>query len=332
MIVDDEKKIGYILGSVDLCNSTSIKSRFENKTPQYKEELYKTYLQNLYNNELTFYENLLSSYQTYSNSNENILDRLYVLKNIGDEFWFCIEVDADNDLDLANVTVALYDAVKAMRTSWLSISNSLDSELWQDLGGTNLASLNYKAFFDFVEYAVECSQTRYEYFTENIEKLCNNRTGKFSFEERCRLFNRLNICNVISDASKQAVLRTDFIGYQVDCFFRYAKYAVNHMFAIGQRLAERVMENQKNDVCVLTCGDHTRMSSFHYFYWLSKAHKPKGLAYAYKIIYLIEEQALYDLREDIEAYSDAIQDNSDMELKHLVGILQLISLKYKLIS
>lgn len=132
MIVDDEKKIGYILGSVDLCNSTSIKSRFENKTPQYKEELYKTYLQNLYNNELTFYENLLSSYQTYSNSNENILDRLYVLKNIGDEFWFCIEVDADNDLreDIEAYSDAIQD-------------NS-DMELKHLVGILQLISLKYK--------------------------------------------------------------------------------------------------------------------------------------------------------------------------------------------
>lgn len=329
-MVNNEKKYGYILGSVDLCNSTLIKSRFEFQDPEYKKNLYEAYLNDLYANEITFYNNLVKSYKLYSNTEENILSSLYVLKNIGDEFWFRIKVDLEDTDKIANIIMALYGAFESMRSGWITIRKSEESANWHKFDTPDFVAFNYKTYFDLVDYSVDNSELRYDFFKKNMNQILGHPIEKSSQEELNDLFKRLNIAGCFSENKEEVSLRTDMIGYQIDNFFRHTKYAVNHLFAVGERLFNRLGQINANNLLSITAGKKG-VSSFNYFYWLSKSFMPKGISTNYSVYYLIEEQAFEVLRYQIKTYQQNNKDN-DLDLYNTINILNEIIVKFNLIN
>lgn len=327
---NNEIKYGYILGSVDLCNSTVIKSRFEDQEPEYKNELYEAYLHDLYANEITFYNNLVKSYKFFSNSNENLLSSLYVLKNIGDEFWFRIKVDLNDTNKIANIMMALYSAFEAIRSGWITIRKSDPKKSWQSFEAPDFISFNYKTYFDLVDYAIDCSEIRYDFFKKNINQIIGRPTGNTNPEELNDLFKRLNVGNSFETPNNENHLHIDMIGYQIDNFFRHAKFAVNHMFAVGERLYGYLGNLSEKNMLTVTAGN-PGLSCFNYFYWISKIFMPKGISNKYNVYYLIEEQAFEVLKLQIISF---IQDNKDniQDLKGVIDILNEIIHKYRLKS
>ena len=139
-----------------------------------------------------------------------------------------------------------------------------------------------------------------------------------------------NLIHVFLEKKEEASLRTDMIGYQIDNFFRHTKYAVNHLFAVGERLFNRLGQINANNLLSITAGKKG-VSSFNYFYWLSKSFMPKGISTNYSVYYLIEEQAFEVLRYQIKTYQQNNKDN-DLDLYNTINILNEIIVKFNLIN
>ena len=93
--------------SLDLAGSTDIKQAIilqSEGQPGHREQLYDEYLKLLFSVEQTFYEFVKA---------DDILsvDRLFLVKTIGDEFWYAYEVDNLDVEDLRRTASLLMDVV-----------------------------------------------------------------------------------------------------------------------------------------------------------------------------------------------------------------------------
>lgn len=330
-----------ILGSIDLCNSTYIKSLFENKSEIYKSSLYNDYCTILNDIEFYFYSLLFKNYFHIINpcpkynirkgfksnmikKEENILLDLFVFKHIGDEVWFCIEIKRNDVLKLINVCKALYQTVTSFKTNWITIlkkNNNINPELKH-------LKITFKAYFELVEEYKLLSEYRVEGFKQNINNLLITTKGPIEPDEALRdnLFEKLDCGYIIDNSNRSRMItkfRTDYIGYEVDRFFRFTKYAISDFFCIGEKLFSKLNLHNNNEYLVMDVYNNLSLASSYYY--ISKNHKPKGIDKFYKIYYLYKQSEIDNF---INSFPSNGIDDLDKSLKDSFAILLDLCSKY----
>lgn len=320
-----------LLGSIDLCNSTYIKSLFENKDESYKNRLYMEYSERLHWAEFNFYRNFYRSYKNYSRTNDNILTNLFTLKNIGDEFWFCVEIPKDDKFKLANIIMALYDSVENLFSSWITIYEGNPPKVWKDIDDNQnieFAFTNFKAYFDICGDWFEINEWRSEFFENHWEGYLDEK-DRNTME---LLIERLNIGSVVSNINDKIAYktRTDYIGYEIDRFFRFTKYAAFDWFTIGENLFKNAIENQDDKGLAKIASGKTTVISNASFYYINEKYKPKGITKEYKTYYLKKREYLKPFKNGLE-YNWEKANNEEQELHKLEhDLLVKLCKKYNL--
>jgi len=231
--------------SIDVAGSTEAKSRMLAIAAEegWRHKLYENFYRQFLFAEDRFYNAIL---RPNHGLHGIMLDwqRLFVVKGIGDEVWLLYEVSPDNNVHIAAATVRLMQAALALLDTtihWTATEHEhgpefeRDAELDERRDSMNLA---YKVHMDLILDAIEISRMRADHFRSNSPAyIGSNQYG----DSEAKLASRLNAGHfeVRGDKLRQ-VYRTDYIGHEVDRFFRTTKAAVPCALTMGQTLFNRL--------------------------------------------------------------------------------------------
>jgi hypothetical protein len=231
--------------SLDLAGSTDIKQAVivqSEGQPEHRKQLYDKYLQLLFSVEQTFYELV--------DANEVLkVDQLFLVKTIGDEFWYVYEVDDLDVDDLRRTASLLMDVV--LSTLQKSLSIALPSHPVPDREkGEADAAVNWikfapplKGTMDLLTDIVELNFARYDHLPSGS----NSRTEQGTTERRQP--NRRGAClhsgsgGALNAGERHAAstsVRTDYVGIDVDIFFRITRFCRPGLLLVGDNLMARL--------------------------------------------------------------------------------------------
>ncbi len=235
------KGLSLISISIDLGGSTATKQAIvENSTGdrEHRAELYERYLRLLSTVEATFY---------FLIRHEPDLDlaRLFLVKSIGDEFWWVYPVDRQDEVSLRRTAAALIEVLLAtmekshglaVPSRQLTPEEELDVNL--DVQWTRF-DLPLKGCVDLLDDATELNLKRFEILKDQIAALAQEieNDPERRNELIAKLYNNLNLGSTEMHGTKlRSAIRTDYVGLEVDRFFRIAKFCKPRMLAVGNTL------------------------------------------------------------------------------------------------
>lgn len=235
--------MAFVSLSIDLVGSTMAKQaivRAAGNDPDKRNRYYREYLKLLFSIEREFYININTSFEKAGLN----MNRVSLIKSIGDEYWFAINVDAKDAQDIASVSWSAIEASIASISAdrYLGIPNEDKAELDDEtrtILGTNFP---IKVMADIITDPIEITGLRYQYLKDVFSILRQDSTTVFRVDDAfLALCNRLNIGGTaVKAGSASLVARLDYIGLEIDRFFRLTHKAHPSILAIGNDLAEHL--------------------------------------------------------------------------------------------
>lgn len=221
--------------SIDLTGSTLAKQALVEASAEDGERrraMYGEFLKLLYEIERDFYQLLIDDPRVE-------FQRLFLVKTIGDELWYAYEIDDGEGI--ADVAWALCSALLTLFSTsrYLGFEAAAgDDGADPGAGRTRLFDLPIKAHIDVVSEAVEVNVERYEYLKDVVAALSGHSAAVYAIDDRyLEICNRLNLGSAKTLGSRAGLsTRTDYIGLQVDRFFRLAKFCVPRLLGVGEAL------------------------------------------------------------------------------------------------
>jgi len=326
-----------------MCNSTQGKSNIELKEADYQRKLYQRLASKLVQNEMVFFSQLERHYRKglMSPSKSPLFSRLFVIKNIGDEFWFSIEPDEDNPYDVANILSSLYIAAASFRYDDLIVDEeelTMEEELdWRKDSDFIRVPITFKIYADLIYSFIDYSETRFETFNKFFHTMLypdDKRTESEVKALKALLFNQMNVFASESVTNKpeklRGFVRTDLFGFQVDHFFRFSKFASTGVFSIGDRLFQAanphfLKQNNEPNIVSFQTGRPGALGQFAVLTF-SQQQQGKGVSSPYSIYYLIERHAINQIRHQNNQLKDTNIRNTYLLLRRL-GALRDIKRK-----
>jgi len=326
-----------------MCNSTQGKSYIELKEADYRHKLYQKLASKLVQNEMNFFSQLERHYRKglKSPSQPPLFSRIFVIKNIGDEFWFCVEPDEENPYDVANILNSLYIAASSFTHDELIVDEeelTIEQEMdWRSDRDFIRVPITFKIYADLIENFIDYSETRFKTFTKYFQTMLfldDKRTDTEVKALKALLFNQLNIFSSESTPNKpdklRGFVRTDLFGFQVDHFFRFSKFASNGVFSIGDRLFQEAnphfikQDIAPNKVSFKT-GRPGALSQFTILTF-SQQQECKGVSRPYSIYYLMKRHEINEIRHQNNQLKNPNIRNTYLLLRRL-GALRDIKRK-----
>ena len=221
--------------SIDLVGSTSEKNRIARicTTPQYAREQFELLAKLFYGLECRFYTSCLDEGVPFVS--------MFHMKAIGDEVWFVVEVQ--DGVDFNAVTVAVLRAAIATasrKVSFQFFKRALTAaEAAKDPPLRRLkahrVNLPVKLYVDLIQDAAETSAIRLDSFLRDSSVLLKSAGGTVSITD---LLERLGGVALVSvgETKVRVTHRTDYVGPEVDHFFRCTKMAEAGRVVAGRKL------------------------------------------------------------------------------------------------
>lgn len=225
--------MAFVAISIDLCGSTRVKQRIVELARgdhAARERMYGAYKRLLYNIERTFYLLILQ---------EPTIDfeRLTLIKNIGDELWYAYRIDdafsEDEAASIQNLLTTLLHLISSDRT--LTLAG--DGRQSRSNAGVRF-DLPIKVYVDLVDHCEELNRGRYEHL-KDVVAAARGLTSTVidlddDFFETCE---RLNLSVPEGPRGRRrAYAREDYIGLEIDRFFRLTKQCFPRLLTVGRNL------------------------------------------------------------------------------------------------
>ena len=229
--------------SMDVCGSTDVKTRMRACAGNDEElaEWYREFHRQFLWSEWCLYSHL------FKNGHCGLdwdWKHAFVVKGIGDEIWLLYEIDEDDLWKLPSLAARLFHAaltVARRRISWTSASD--DYEPGERPFETK--NLPLKFYMDILDDAFEVSGPRRDFVTEHLPEIlgAEQRSINGDFIE---LGNRLHAGSLMGDGRRLiSTIRTDYIGWEVDRFFRAREFALPSVVTVGRALFEKVVDRSE---------------------------------------------------------------------------------------
>ena len=223
--------------SMDVCGSTEAKARMkacardDKELAKWYEEFHREFLWR----EWRFYSLLFRD--GYSGVDWD-WKHAFVVKGIGDEIWLLYEVGEHDLWKLGSLVARLLHAaleVAGRPIRWTSAPD--EAELPID-GTWETQNLPLKFYIDILDNAFEVSGPRRDFVTERLSEILGPEES-WNSEDFIGLGNRLHAGNLLGDGRRLVTaIRTDYIGWEVDRFFRATKFALPRVVVVGKALFE----------------------------------------------------------------------------------------------
>lgn len=238
--------MAFISLSIDLVGSTLAKQGIvlaAGDDHDKRKIYYQEYLKLLFAIEREFYININDS---FSKAGLN-MSRLSLIKSIGDEYWFAIDIDGDDEDDVSAAAWATIEGALLTITAERYLGIPIEDDLALDEKTKTILKTNFpiKVLVDIVTDPIEITALRYQYLKDIFAILRQDATTVFRVDDAfLALCNRLNIGGAAVKAGGESlVARYDYIGLEIDRFFRLAHKARPAILAIGDNLAQYVQSN-----------------------------------------------------------------------------------------
>lgn len=217
--------------SFDLSGSTALKrAMFQSGHEDFARinALYEQFVGHLFDFEEAFYRYVCAS---------GIIDirKLFLVKIIGDEYWYMYEVDPDEDVTaLGNAFVTgLLDVLGEPRSVGFNDEEKGDLQF----------DFSMKALIDLVTNALHLPDRRYSFFEDKIMDLLGSeaRLSDIDPADYAAICYGLNL-RPAKPTSREllGVTRSDYVGMQIDRFFRAAKACKPRLATVGETLWDRL--------------------------------------------------------------------------------------------
>ena len=166
------------------------------------------------------------------------------VRAIGDEIWLLYEVGEDDLWKLRSLATRLFHAaltVAGRPIQWTSASDGDEPGHWPREPGC----LPLKFYVDILDNAFEVGGPRRDFLTERLPEIlgagASSNNGDF-----IELENRLHAGGVLGDGRRsRTAIHADYMGWEVDRFFRATKFALPGIVTVGRTLFERVVDRSE---------------------------------------------------------------------------------------
>jgi hypothetical protein len=245
----DPKESSYMLSvSIDIAGSTEAKTRMKNVAGEDKAliESYESFYKEFLHKEDRFYQCLFDKSNCWAGMH---LDwrKIFVVKGIGDEIWLLYDLVEGGTTEIVTVTARLIHCAMELVQNFITCNASEkpsnpnydpDRELDQR---HDAMQLPIKVYIDLIGDAYEISKLRADYVSENMGIYLGAANGVKKDLDRVELANRLNAGQLeLAGRRVRVSYRTDYIGHEVDRFFRTTKAAIPGIVTIGETLFKRL--------------------------------------------------------------------------------------------
>ena len=226
--------------SMDVCGSTETKARMKERARGEQEQLARWY--EAFHREFMCLEWRLyrALFQTVAGETGWDWKNAFVVKGIGDEIWLLYEIGEDDFSKLGSLFRRLLHAaleVASYPMHWTAVPHDDDNG---DAPG-EAKFLPLKFYIDIIEDAFEVSVPRRDFVTPRLREILDSE-GSWAIEDSIELGNRLHAGSLMADGRRLVTaIRTDYIGWEVDRFFRATKFALPCVVTVGQALFEKVI-------------------------------------------------------------------------------------------
>ena len=292
--------------SMDICGSTEAKTRMK-ALARSDEELSKSY-------EHFYREFLLVEWRYYTalfGKNRYRMDldwrRGFVVKGIGDEMWLLYQVREEDLWKLGSIVAHVLHSV-------LNVADQRIGSEWApdgDTGPLGARGLPLKFYVDILDDAFEINSPRLDFMLEQLPRFFGPECA-LSDEDFVELGNRLHAGILQGNRERlHTTIRTDYIGWEVDRFFRASGSALPGVVTVGRALFERVVDvSEEPDEglggtdlhkAVIECpvgkGGSKRLErDFHYVRRHLRSSELKGICSDYAVYRVLREMDLLGLR------------------------------------
>lgn len=220
--------------SLDLAGSTEAKAailRVSAGDTDNVAECYASLFRQFFHHEADFYLGLLSGGIP--------AEDIFLVKTIGDEIWAVVTCPRDEigRRAVATIRAGLATVGKSARVVCYERRLTEEEELTEpdSLGlACERRQLGIKGFVDLIEKPYEINALRQEAFLKSLGDFARAGSGAQAALERLGGFS----LSMIGGTRASVSHRTDFIGFEVDRFFRCTKFAKEGELRIGRTLAD----------------------------------------------------------------------------------------------
>ncbi len=244
---------------------------------------------------------------------------LFVMKTLGDEIWIIIDLDEVGEIPKASV---IGEVISSLNAIFLTRRVEVACPISMDLVGNNLSagsissgkymmkSIFFKIFVDVIEKnsLVDLSAIRAEVFRSEVyDKAFNNNVKNDSSDVEHFADSLNRFCVGSSDVRRKVVntkLRKDYVGRQVDRFFRCTSFALPNLICIGRSCINVLKSESNNEMFPVGNGvlstlrlfsSHTDLSiiaSFQAFRMSIVPGELKGISGDYSLVYIFNNPKL----------------------------------------
>lgn len=238
--------------SIDLCGSTDAKTRVransqgnQAKIDHYNELIYRAFC----TIEGKFFAGLVGRYGTGRAVDPR---QLFTVKGIGDEMWTLCTVTPE---DVRDTGTRLIDAAIEVANECvnLMVPEHGDDGHWTpatEYGHVEAIQSPIKIFIDLIEHATSIGTIRDQALRETVPDLLREyqrlerwpgRAAPMPDEDVAYIMRRLSLSSYEPiGRTAHSSYRTDYIGHEIDRFFRTTKSALPGTVSIGETMARRL--------------------------------------------------------------------------------------------
>ena len=301
--------------SMDVCGSTDVKARMRQRAQDDKDlnRWYADFQRQFLHAEWRFYESLFRESDGEISWNWK---RAFVVKGIGDEIWLIYEVWEEDEYKLPALMARLLHAAHeatGQLIQWVSAPEEHEGGGWDqdDAKPWERKNLPLKFYVDIIDDAFEITGPRRDFMTERLPLILGEE-DVWAGGDFIELGNRLHAGSLLGDGRRLVTTtRTDYIGWEVDRFFRMTKYALPSVVVVGGNLFEEAVQGSPKDAevvgdtelrkavfaCPIPDSPGTRFD--HWFRFVRKdvdADSLKGVGEGYAVYQVIRKLELLGLR------------------------------------
>ena len=301
--------------SMDVCGSTDAKARMRQRARNDKDlhRWYADFHQQFLHAEWRFYECLFREVDGEINWNWK---RAFVVKGIGDEIWVMYEVWEEDDAKLPALVARLLHAAQEATGDlirWVSTTEEEEGDEWDKDDGEpwKTKNLPLKFYVDIFDDAFEITGPRRDFMTQRLPLILGEEDA-WAGEDFVELGNRLHAGSLLGDGRRLVTtIRTDYIGWEVDRFFRMTKHALPSVVAVGRNLFEEAIQGSPEDAegigdtelrqAVFACS-RPESPSMYFDRWFCFVKKEvdakclKGVGEGYAVYWVVRKLELLGLR------------------------------------
>ena len=227
--------MAFLSFSIDLCGSTRIKQELVEISQgdvATRKALYQRYLALLFKIERDLYSLL-------SESSVIDLKNLYLVKQIGDEFWFFYDVGPDENEHAKEIALTFihYLLELLVKERFISFHDNTKHSM-KDHTGLYTFDLPLKIYVDLINEATELSALRYEFLKDIIQDF-THKPSEVVYKmdaDALGICHQLNLCTSASPDGSNVFSRPDFIGLEIDRFFRLTQKCFPQLLTLGETL------------------------------------------------------------------------------------------------